>query len=117
MTQLLEALPGATVQPVMAPRDCTDRMFATLWARPEQYLDPQVRAATSVWHQIPREVSARALGQLRRDLASGKWDERYGHLRTTPAWDVGLRLIRAELPVHQPGHRAGATSRYQTPAR
>jgi SAM-dependent methyltransferase len=117
MTQLLEALPGATVQPVMAPRDCTDRMFATLWARPEQYLDPQVRAATSVWHQIPREVSARALGQLRRDLASGKWDERYGHLRTTPAWDVGLRLIRAELPVHQPGYRAGATSRYQTPAR
>jgi SAM-dependent methyltransferase len=97
MTQLLEALPGATVQPLPAPRDCTDRMFATLWARPEQYLDPQVRAATSVWHQIPREVSARALRQLRRDLASGKWDERYGHLRTTPVWDVGLRLVRAEL--------------------
>jgi hypothetical protein len=34
----------------------------------------------------------------------GKWDERYGHLRTTPVWDVGLRLIRAELP---PGRREG----------
>ncbi len=45
MTQLLDALPGASVQPLLAPRDCTDRMFATLWARPEQYLDPQVRAA------------------------------------------------------------------------
>ena len=97
MTQVVEALPGATVEPLLAPRDCTDRMFATLWARPEQYLDRQIRDATSTWHQIPYVASARALGQLHRDLASGKWDERYGHLRTTPVWDVGLRLIRAEL--------------------
>ena len=52
MTRLLDALPAATVQPLLAPRDCTDRMFATLWVRPEQYLDPHVRAATSTWHQI-----------------------------------------------------------------
>jgi hypothetical protein len=97
MTQLLQASHGATVQPLLAPRDCTDRMFATLWARPEQYLDPQVREATSTWDQVPRAASARALRQLSRDLVSGAWDERYGHLRTTPVWDVGLRLIRAEL--------------------
>jgi SAM-dependent methyltransferase len=96
MAQLLDALPAATVQPLLAPRDCTDRMLATLWARPEQYLDPQVRAGTSAWDQVPRAASARALTQLRRDLDSGKWDERYGHLRTTPVWDVGLRLIRAD---------------------
>jgi len=98
IAQLVDALPGATVEPLLAPRDCTDRMFATLWARPEQYLDPRVRDATSTWHQLPSEVAGRAVEQRRRDLASGKWDERYGHLRTTPAWDVGLRLIRAELP-------------------
>ena len=97
LAHLLDALPGATVEVLPTPRDCTDRMFATLWARPEEYLDPRVRAATSVWHQLPPEVSARALDQLARDLASGAWDERYGHLRTTPEWDVGLRLIRAEL--------------------
>ncbi|MEP6893814.1 MAG: hypothetical protein ABI927_08555 [Gaiellaceae bacterium] len=74
-------------------------MFATLWARPEGYLDPRVRAATSVWHQIPQTATARALAQLSSDLSTGKWDERYGHLRTTPEWDVGRRLIRAELPV------------------
>jgi hypothetical protein len=55
-------------------------------------------AATSVWYQLP-DVSARALDRLARDLASGAWDERYGHLRTTPEWDVALRLIRAELPA------------------
>jgi SAM-dependent methyltransferase len=96
--RVLEALPPATVEPLPAPRDCTDRMFATLWARPAEYLDPRIRAATSVWHQLPPEVAARALDQLARDLASGVWDERYGYLRTTPEWDVGLRLIRAELP-------------------
>ncbi len=87
------------MQPILCPYDCTDRMFATLWARPEQYLDPRVRAATSVWSQLPEAVSSRALGQLRRDLASGEWDERHGHLRITREWDVGLRLIRAELPA------------------
>jgi SAM-dependent methyltransferase len=95
LPEVLDALPGATVQTLLAPRDCADRMFATLWARPELYLDPRVRAATSTWDQIPREASARALSRLRRDLASGDWDERYGHLRATPSWDVGLRVVQA----------------------
>jgi SAM-dependent methyltransferase len=103
IARVLGALPGATVEVLPAPRDCTDRMFATLWARPEEYLDPRTRAATSVWHELPPEVSARALERLAADLASGAWDERYGHLRTTPEWDVGLRLIRAELPTANAG--------------
>jgi SAM-dependent methyltransferase len=97
IAHVLEALPAATVDPLLAPRDCTDRMFATLWARPEQYLDPRIRAATSVWHELPPDVSARALDQLARDLASGAWNKRYGHLRTTSEWDVGFRIIRSEL--------------------
>ena len=90
------ALPGATVEVLPAPSDCTDRMFATLWARPEQYLDPEVRAATSTWGMVPPHVAERAVAELRRDLESGAWDERHGHLRTLPELDVGLRLIRAE---------------------
>jgi SAM-dependent methyltransferase len=101
MKQLVDVLPAVTVQPLMMPRDCTDRMFAALWARPEQHLDPEVRAATSAWHQVPLAAAARALRQLRSDLASGRWDKRYGHLRTTPEWDVGLRLARAELTAHE----------------
>lgn len=95
--RVLAALPPASVESLPAPADCSDRMFATLWARPEQYLDPEIRAATSVWYELSEEVSARALEKLRRDLESGAWDGRYGHLRTTPELDVGLRLIRAEL--------------------
>lgn len=35
--------------------------------------------------------------RLRADLESGRWDERFGHLRTLPELDIGMRLIREEL--------------------
>jgi SAM-dependent methyltransferase len=95
--RILATFPEAEVRPLLIPNDCTDRMFATLWARPEAYLDPQVRAATSVWQRLPEEVVSRAIDDLRRDLDSGEWDRRYGHLRTVPEFDAGLRLITAEL--------------------
>lgn len=97
ISRVLETFPEAQVRPLLIPNDCSDRMFATLWARPEEYLDPNVRAATSVWQRLPDNVVRRAIGDLRQDLASGEWDKRYGHLRTTPEYDAGLRLITAEL--------------------
>jgi SAM-dependent methyltransferase len=97
ISRILETFPDAEVRPLLVPNDCNDRMFAALWGRPEEYLDPDVRAATSVWQRLPADVVARAIDDLRRDLASGDWDERYGHLRTTPEYDAGLRLITAEL--------------------
>jgi SAM-dependent methyltransferase len=102
IAEVLDGLPPAEVRPLPIPRDCTDRMFQTLWARPEEHLDPDVRAATSIWHLVPRAAADRAVSRLRHDLASGRWDERHGHLRTKPEHDVGLRLIRAELPLGSP---------------
>jgi SAM-dependent methyltransferase len=97
ISRILETFPEAQVRPLLIPNDCSDRMFATLWARPEEYLDPHVRAATSVWQRLPAEAVTRAMDTLRRDLSSGEWDRRYGHLRTTPEYDAGLRLLTAEL--------------------
>jgi SAM-dependent methyltransferase len=97
ISRILETFPEAQVRPLLIPNDCSDRMFATLWARPEEYLDPDVRAATSVWQRLPADVVTRAMEALRRDLASGEWDRRYGHLRTAPEYDAGLRLLTAEL--------------------
>ncbi len=93
ISRILETFPAARVRPLLIPNDCTDRMFATLWARPEEYLDPDVRAATSVWRRLPPDVVAKAIDDLRRDLESGEWDRRHGHLRTTAEYDAGLRLI------------------------
>jgi hypothetical protein len=69
--------------------------MATWWARPEAYLDPAVRDATSPWHDLPEPVVDRALARLREDLDSGEWQQRYSTILAQEELDVGLRLIIA----------------------
>lgn len=97
IAQLEEMLPGLKVQSLLAPGDCSDGFCIALWSRPEAFLDPEVRRASSIWHVLPEPVAERGLDRLRNDLASGQWDNRYGHLRTQPTLDIGLRLVIAEL--------------------
>lgn len=94
---LVAELPGASVEVVPVPRECADGFFIALWDRPEMHLSPEVRRASSVWHQLPEDEVERGLARLEADLESGRWDERHGHLRTLPELDVGLRLLSAEL--------------------
>lgn len=94
---LLSVLPCAKAEVLAVPCDCADGFLAALWGKPEAHLDPRVRRASSVWHQLPAAVVDRALERLRRDLDSGRWDERYGELRSRRTMDVGLRIVRAEL--------------------
>jgi ubiquinone/menaquinone biosynthesis C-methylase UbiE len=95
IASLVAALPEARASVLPVPCDCADGFMAAFWGRPEAYLDPRVRAATSPWHRVSPEVLDRALARLRRDLESGEWDERHGELRARPSLDVGLRLVRA----------------------
>jgi len=83
------------VEPLLVPADCTDGFYCAYWARPEAYLDPDVRAAISVFHLLDPAVCDRAVDRLRADLESGVWDERHGHLRELDALDVGYRLVVA----------------------
>jgi hypothetical protein len=71
--------------------------MAAFWARPEAYLDPVARMATSPWHDLPEPVVDRALARLRDDLDSGDWQRRYGSLLALDELDVGLRLVVATL--------------------
>jgi SAM-dependent methyltransferase len=103
--RLLALLPNARAAVIPVPRDCTDGFMAAFWGRPEAYLDPSIRAASSPWHQLAPETINRALDRLERDLASGEWDHRYGQLRGQRDLDVGLRLILAD--VGQPTDAAG----------
>jgi len=96
--ELVAALRGATVEVVPLPRRCTDGFFIALWDRPEMHLDPEVRRGSTVWHVMDNAEVERGLDALRVDLESGRWDERYGHLRDeTAELDLGLRLLTAEL--------------------
>lgn len=76
-------------------RDTPDWMLGSFWAHPERVLDADARAATSGFSRMSDAVIGRVVDALSRDLASGRWDGRHGHLRKLDAFDVGLRLIVA----------------------
>lgn len=84
------------VRSVPVPTDCVDGFTEAYFARPESFLDPAVRRSQSVWGFIDQTVQERAIANLRDDLETGQWDERYGHWRTTPHFDGSLRLIVAQ---------------------
>ena len=80
---------------VPIPHDCVDGFLACYWRRPEAYLDPQIRAGMSAFPLLPPAVVDRGVERLRADLDSGRWDERFGHLRESDELDVCYRLLTA----------------------
>ena len=78
------------------PRDCVDGFGEAYWARPEAYLDPELRAGMSCFQRLAKAELAVGLERLQADLRSGVWDARYSHLRQTDELDCGHRLIIAE---------------------
>jgi SAM-dependent methyltransferase len=97
ISHLQIVLPNVRVETIPVPADCTDGFLVALWSRPEAHLDPHVRRASSTWHRLPSAVIETGLDRLRQDLNSGRWDDRYGHLRRPGTLDIGLRLVKAEL--------------------
>ncbi|MFC5827345.1 methyltransferase domain-containing protein [Nonomuraea insulae] len=92
---LITSLAGtrAEVVPIAIPIDCVDGFTEAYYARPERFLDPRVRASQSAWGFVDDAAQARAVDRLRRDLDSGVWDDRFGHLREQPEFLGSLRLI------------------------
>jgi SAM-dependent methyltransferase len=91
---LVESLGGGTiVHPVAVPFDCPDGFTEAFYGRPEAFLNPEVRRSQSAWTLIDRAAERRAVESLAADLASGRWDERHGHLRTQAFFDSAVRLI------------------------
>ena len=91
--------PGSSevrVDVVAVPRDCTDGFGEAFYARPEAFLDPQVRAATSGLVLTDPAAVRRGMDRLEQDLASGTWDEQYGHLRGEPERRGAIRLVTAD---------------------
>jgi SAM-dependent methyltransferase len=95
--RIAELLGGGEVETVSVPFDCTDGFIPSFYGRPEAFLDPGVRSAQSVWARLPPGVEDRFVARLEADLASGAWDAAWGHLRTQPEFDGGLRLVRAVM--------------------
>ncbi len=83
----------STVHAVPVPLDCVDGFTEAFYGRPEEFLDPDVRAAQSAWTFVHDADEARAMQDLADDLRSGRWDERHGHLRSQPEFIGSLRLV------------------------
>jgi hypothetical protein len=96
IADIAEALGGqVTVEPVPIPVDCTDGFNEAYYGRPERLLEPGARLACSAWSFVEPAVQEQYIDHLRRDLASGAWDEHHGHLRQQPEFTGSLVLVRA----------------------
>ena len=82
---------------VRLPCDCTDGLFTAYWARPEMYLDANVRRNMSNFALAEEHDVNPGLAALKADLQSGAWDRAHGHLRTLAELDLGHRIFFAAL--------------------
>jgi hypothetical protein len=83
------------MEPLPIPWDCADGFFHAYWRRPHSYLDPAVRACTSVWARVGDGPTQRAVAALAADLESGVWHERNAELLDLEELEVGARLLVA----------------------
>ncbi|HET9168160.1 MAG TPA: class I SAM-dependent methyltransferase [Actinospica sp.] len=94
--EIAETLGGTVeVTSVPIPFDCTDGFVEAYYGRPEGLLDPEARKACSAWSFVDEQTAAGYVESLRAALESGAWDARHGHLRTQPAYEGSLILIKA----------------------
>jgi SAM-dependent methyltransferase len=92
-----EALGRCRVETVPIPADCTDGFTGAYWQRPEAYLDHAVRANMSTFALLDESIVAAGVARLARDLADRSWHQRHASLLGLTEWDVGYRLVVAEL--------------------
>ncbi|MFJ7986235.1 SAM-dependent methyltransferase [Streptomyces sp. NPDC096351] len=96
IAELTAVLGGsAEVRSVPVPLDCTDTFDEAYYGRPEKLLDPSARQAGSAWSFVDDRVREEFDTTLRRELRSGEWDERFGHLRRRPVYEGSLVIVRA----------------------
>lgn len=90
---LAEGSVEVRVDMVPVSRDCTDGFGEAFFARPEAFLRPEVRAATSGFALTDPGAVQRGLDRLAHDLACGAWDDAYGHLRQRSEYAGAFRLV------------------------
>ncbi|HVT00004.1 MAG TPA: class I SAM-dependent methyltransferase [Solirubrobacterales bacterium] len=97
LDEVAAELGGAVrIESIPTPADCTDGFFEAFWNRPEELLDPTVRASQSIWRLLEPGVEERIVERLGADLASGRWDEEHGALRELRSYEGSLRLVISE---------------------
>ncbi|MBS1702065.1 MAG: methyltransferase domain-containing protein [Armatimonadetes bacterium] len=90
-----------SVRPVPIPIDCTDGFTEAFYARPEKFLDENVRRSQSAWTFVEPKAIDRGLAKLADDLRTGRWSEVDGELSIQPTFEGSLTLVVSD-------HRSGS---------
>lgn len=81
------------VIPFPLPKDLSDSFAAVGWARPELYLDSDIRNGISSFSKLDDNELNSGLSHLDEDLGKGKWDRKYGHLRQQSQYAAGYCFV------------------------
>lgn len=76
------------------PSDLVDHFASAGWARPENYLNENYRSGISSFASANSNSLSLGLQKLESDLASGKWDSKYGELRSQRSLDAGYVFLK-----------------------
>ena len=93
--QVVRNLDAHSVETFEIPHDFTDGFQAAFWRRPEAYLDPGIRAASSTFAALAPEDVEPGIERLRADLESGAWATRHADLLASETVDYGYRIVIA----------------------
>lgn len=85
------------IEPVPIAHDCRDGFLGAYWRRPRAYLEDAVREGISTFRLPGAEQMLDGLDDLAEDLDGGRWHERYWKLLELEHFDLGYRLLIAEL--------------------
>jgi SAM-dependent methyltransferase len=95
LAEMARLLGAHTIRPFEIPFDFADGYQPAFWRRPEAYLDPRVRAASTTFAQLPGSIVEPAMERLRADIGSGAWADRHHDLLGADRIDYGYRLLVA----------------------
>jgi ubiquinone/menaquinone biosynthesis C-methylase UbiE len=85
---------SANIRVFPLPGDLKDMNMCSGWNSPEIYLDEGMRNNTSGFALANQKEVHKNLVYLKKDLASGEWDRKYGTLRKRDSFDAGFRFIK-----------------------
>lgn len=93
LSKVIEAIDAEVVVDFPIPHDFADGYQPAFWRRPEAYLNPRIRAASSTFAALPHHIVEPAMRRLEADLASGAWSRRHADLIERESIDLGYRLV------------------------
>lgn len=87
---------SVNVIPFPLPHNLSDSFAAVGWAKPELYLDRNIRSGISSFAKIDGDEVEQGVLRLQEDLQTGRWDQEFGNLRRQKQYDVGYRFIQSK---------------------